>query len=429
MKEVLEPNPDGTDNARAYDKMCSLTYTGVVNPQNGYAVQCGLVLLFRNIFVGPPTTLLSTLLAVYAVARQSCTRNSMRTVKSFVGGTLNVATYTAFLAVRNPVTGLALKDTVCSLHLHPVYKDQGSDIFYENGLGWWKAHAELSPPIDVKRVILLTALFFLSVRSEAALTYFMADTSRLLRDIFDFGRLYQSVALPSTPFIGLRGNKNKGVHTTEQKTRGAGLLLDILLHPGWNKPKQLDDLLLAKTAKSFTDALKVFSGFSGDLVFTHTMEYLQLWDQACDNGLFSYHMSKKTMAEYVKPGKNSQMYLSIMNNPSQRGRSGSSSMTSLAKSVVDVLPTRVEFYDDTTASNPHFYATDGSQNVCKLIQCFQLLLTSQAGGHQRNQTALEKVKALAAQAPVKQHRLRKGKCRRPARSNRSVIKRPAGAKP
>ena len=53
------------------------TYPGGVNPRNGFAVQCALVLLFRNVFDGPSPLLFATILAVYAVARQSCSKEGL----------------------------------------------------------------------------------------------------------------------------------------------------------------------------------------------------------------------------------------------------------------------------------------------------------------------------------------------------------------
>ena len=51
--------------------------------------------------------------------------------------------------------------------------------------------------------------------------------------------------------------------------------------------------------------------------------------------------------------------------------------------VCKMLPSKIRFDDGSTASFPHFFVTDSSQNACKGLQALQVYLTGSWGGKQR----------------------------------------------
>ena len=108
--------------------------------------------------------------------------------------------YYHILDTINPVTAMSMRMVVSALDLHPVYKDQGSDYFYSNGAEWWTTQVGCCRDRATARAIISTALFILAVRSETALTYFMANTDRLLRS-FDDWCLLQECVLGHDPHV------------------------------------------------------------------------------------------------------------------------------------------------------------------------------------------------------------------------------------
>ena len=103
-------------------------------------------------------------------------------------------------------------------------------------------------------------------------------------------------------------------------------------------------------------------------------------------------MTKDELAKHSRPGKNSKVYLSVVNASGQRGRDGCVSMRTLAGVTADLLPTRVVYENDTSSECPHFYATDASQTACKKMQMLQLVLTAGTGGHERKDAAKVELK-------------------------------------
>lgn len=167
-------------------------------------------------------------------------------------------------------------------------------------------------------------------------------------------------------------HRNRNQNTTEQKTWTAGQALDNLLAPAWRSPDALLELLTVTSAKAFTKALSAQKGFGGSLVFSHTLEYLQLWDSASMHPLFSCHLRKCIMSRYIRPGKNCQNYLDICNARSERGGTpGNYSLKNLSADVLDLLPKSVELVDGGVVEFPHFFAADGQQSTCKAIQVVQ----------------------------------------------------------
>ena len=67
-------------------------------------------------------------------------------------------------------------------------------------------------------------------------------------------------------------------------------LHERLLAPVWRKPSTLSKVFAVETAKQFAETLAGVKMFGGGLVFSHTLEYLQLWDQSATHPLFRCHM-------------------------------------------------------------------------------------------------------------------------------------------
>ena len=115
-----------------------------------------------------------------------------------------------------------------------------------------------------------------------------------------------------------RRRRGENAHTSEQKLTGIGQLLDRLLQPLWKDAGPLLKILKAKTGAAFGQALKNIPGFRKELVFEHTLEYLQIADATADSPMFSCKMSRDSMAKFAHGGKNSQVFLDIINSRSQR---------------------------------------------------------------------------------------------------------------
>ena len=58
----------------------------------------------------------------------------------------------------------------------------------------------------------------------------------------------------------------------------------------------------------FAKCLGALKEFGGDFGFSHTLEYLQLWDISSPNEVFSCHMGKDVLATFIKAGKNSKAF-------------------------------------------------------------------------------------------------------------------------
>ena len=151
----------GSRPQRALAALQSLTANGIVkgDAKSAWKTQQALTGLYRDAHVRSPLRLLASLLAVYVAARQCSTKTGVSEVASLSGGTMTLETYNMILNVVNPVTGASLGMVVASLHLHPVFKDQGAALFFSNGAAWWRMQAELRPDRATSKAIVLTALF------------------------------------------------------------------------------------------------------------------------------------------------------------------------------------------------------------------------------------------------------------------------------
>ena len=88
------------------------------------------------------------------------------------------------------------------------------------------------------------------------------------------------------PFVGLRPGRPHSLHTTEQKTVGAGKLLDDLVHRLWLEPERLDAVLVARTPAKLVAALKSLPRMKGVLGFEHTLDYFILCEKDAGHRLF-----------------------------------------------------------------------------------------------------------------------------------------------
>jgi hypothetical protein len=391
------PRQDGNPEQRAAYALKKLTPAGVLQKANAWQVVVSLMLLLRHVPHTSPKDLLAIYLACYCIARLSSKRDgSMRQVdKFYFGAGLSVTQYHAVLHARNPLTEnkYSLEDVVRGLQLHPVYKDSGDDQFYEDGKRWWQVQTAVPHDLGRQSSILLTALFFLAVRSKQVLAFLLEHPDFLLTDMERFSRLYEATVIQTgSPFIGLTPGVARGKHTTEQKLWGAGELLDCLLAPNWVAPAKLHDLLTADTPALYCTSLATFKKFGGTLVFSHTLEYLQLWDASSEEPLFKVRMGKGDMTDFVQNGKNATVYLALANATSQKGEKCKHvTMKALSQAVADLLPISVSFTDGSRGTFQEFEEVDGQQNSCKAVQCLQSHLTGHFLGKDRSKRAREDI--------------------------------------
>ena len=196
--------------------------------------------------------------------------------------------------------------------------------------------------------------------------------------------LWEAAAKDSTPYIGCEEAKGRNAHTSEQKLTGIGQLLDRLLQPLWKDAGPLLKILKAKTGAAFGQALKNIPGFRKELVFEHTLEYLQIADATADSPMFSCKMSRDSMAKFAHGGKNSQVFLDIINSRSQRAENPHPyTWDDVTKDVNTLLPRRLRFNDGTTREMPRLKALDATQNSCKLVEVLQTYVRGKTGGKGR----------------------------------------------
>jgi hypothetical protein len=236
VEDGLRPDSNGSSNQRDLAKLRALSYGGVVQKEYAFDVHCSVRLLWQHMYKHlTPLRQTALFLVVYVIARQCSFKGQsvLTTPVSFQGGEVTIEEYNSILDVFNPVSGYRLREVITNLHLHPVYKDQGNDQFFNDAQEWWSGQTSKRNSLTMKAHILLTALFFLAVRSERVLKYLRGNVEFLLCDFDSYCTLWKAVCEGRSPFIGLKdGDRAKrSQHTSEQKTWGAGHLLDILLQP------------------------------------------------------------------------------------------------------------------------------------------------------------------------------------------------------
>jgi hypothetical protein len=225
VQDGLRPDSGGSELQRVYADLKNLTSNAVLRKENAHNVFVSMKLLWRHIADVTPFKQTVLFLCAYVIARQCCRGKNLRQPTGFIGGTITVQEYLAIMDAYNPASGYKLKDVIPHLHLHPVYKDQGDDRFFNDGKKWWLLHAPLATTLHLRCVLLLTALFFLSVRSESVLAFLLSNPDCLLHGFDDFGTIWKGVVQQGTVFIGLKASKRakRNQHTTEQKTWSVGM--------------------------------------------------------------------------------------------------------------------------------------------------------------------------------------------------------------
>ena len=412
IEHGLKADRTGSNRQKDLERLTKLTYPNVVHKKYAFQVYKAMCLLWQHLVDLTPLKQTVLFLAVYCIARQCSTGTELRTPVRFEGGTLTLEDYLSLVSAVNPLSGYSMQHIIPNLNLHPVYKDQGEDGFFNKGQAWWNMwSSRVGAHPHLKAGILLSALFFLCVRGERPLQWLLDNPDKLF-DRFDYWTdFYRAACLDDTPYFGLKADNKKkqkrGQHTTEQITRSAGQALDNLLQPLWKNSKPLHDLIQASTPAQYADALAQICYFGGDLTFSHSLEYLQLWDSSSLSPIFTCRMSKQQLATFIKAGKNSQAFLRIANAAGQRSKPTSVTYEQFSNKVFDCLPDRIHFSDDATpASFPHFYATDGSQNACKAMEVYQTLLTGVWGGKHRGDASPTPV-AVVKKSMLKKKSVRK----------------------
>lgn len=297
------PRRNGGPLQRVAFNLKQLNYVNVRDPSRAWHVLSGVALLYRHLFTGTePHQVFLRVLAAYILLRLSAGTG----IASYKGS-FDMDRYKAVSAVTNPFTAQTLHDVCKTLNLHPIFKDMG-DPFAQKCKDFWTFHTRRKNSLQRRRDILLTALFFLSVRSAQAVDFFVSNPDCLLRDFGSFARMWSQLCEATGPYFGLQRDRPHALHTTEQKTVGAGKLLDELLHKLWLNPKPLDAVLQAGTPQKFTDALKRLPRMSGVLGYEHTLDYFILCEQGASHRLFSTRLSKGAVDNAVVGGSNSQVF-------------------------------------------------------------------------------------------------------------------------
>ena len=102
------------------------------------------------------------------------------------------------------------------------------------------------------------------------------------------------------------------------------------------------------------------------------------------------------MCDYVRLGSNAVCFANIMNAVSQKSdQHQTKSMEALSEEVYGLLPDYIVLADGTQITFPVFTLIDGQQSSCKLMQCFQSLITNCFGGRERERLPQRSTLAVA----------------------------------
>jgi hypothetical protein len=374
----VKPKANGGVVQRMAHSLKKLNYVKVLKPECSWQVLSGVALLYRHLFIDlDPQDILVQVLAGYILWR--LTRGES---VGLAQGRANLQRLQDLYEVQNPFTGKSLGCVCAELNLHPVFKDEG-DPFADKLRQWWLAHTERPLQVQQQRAMLLTALFILSVRSYPALEWFLAHPDVLLTDIDVFTCMWKAICATTGPFVALRPGRPHSLHTTEQKTIGAGKLLDDLVHRLWLEPERLDAVLVARTPVKLVAALKSLPRMKGVLGSEHTLDYFILCEKDAGHHLFQVPLTKRTVDWAIVGGNNSQVFLKIWNASSQRGSARDQTWTSLAAQLSRILPRSIELEQGQVVQCPRFTALDCVQTTCKFVEVLQTLLSGKTGGKER----------------------------------------------
>ncbi|CAK0799084.1 unnamed protein product [Prorocentrum cordatum] len=99
----------------------------------------------------------------------------------------------------------------------------------------------------------------------------------------------------------------------------------------------MDGLLRAACVAEFAGVLKTISLLKGPLLFSHTLEYLLLFDREAQCRVFSFSIeAAESLAPFIMSGQNAQVFLSYARAARYRGNVYEGiTMDSLAAKVCD----------------------------------------------------------------------------------------------
>ena len=160
-----------------------------------------------------------------------------------------------------------------------------------------------------------------------------------------------------------------------------------------------------KSAKDLTKALSAQKGFGqlrNKLIFSRTLEYLQLWDCDSAHPVFEPCMRKciidrqKVRRKTQKrPSKLCNQFLAICNAVGQRNiRCQWYGLQRLAGDTWDLLPKEIRLEDGTVIDFPHFNVCDAKRNTCKALRVVRTLLKGETDAKERERTLDIKSKIL-----------------------------------
>ena len=130
----------------------------------------------------------------------------------------------------------------------------------------------------MQRGILLTLLTVLVVRADRLLKYLLDNPGFLLSSEQCLPQLYRDLVFGKSVYLGLRdtSKQTRANATSEQKLWSVGDIIDAILVPCWENPAKLDRILECAAIENLAEALDDIPRFGGDLIFSHSLEYLYL---------------------------------------------------------------------------------------------------------------------------------------------------------
>ena len=155
------------------------------------------------------------------------------------------------------------------------------------------------------RELLAKLLLILASRSECLLKLF-SETDVAVSSPDCLPQLYSAVLENGSVFPGLRPEKPRDSHTTEQKTWSLGKLVDAALLPRWQDSTHYDQLLRGP------QHLKSYQLFGSGMVFSHTYEYINLLLAG------KVHARQALKEGPIESGRNGAAFLRIVNTTPER---------------------------------------------------------------------------------------------------------------
>jgi hypothetical protein len=149
-----------------------------------------------------------------------------------------------------------LGQIVARLRLHAAKKNAGGDPFFDSlqrfttaQLQQFEVDSLIGRPLSTSdrllaRELIVKLLLVLSVRSELLLALFGSNDISVASPAC-LPQIYEACLRNGSAFPGLRPERERNFHTTEQKLWGMGRLVDSILFKFWQDPACFDQLLVS----------------------------------------------------------------------------------------------------------------------------------------------------------------------------------------